>query len=79
LAKSTSYEAPLCAVSSSLLLFHPSSVQIFSGTPCSEIPSAYVLPLMLEENVHTRTKLQENLCLNFYVFREKKRNENVLN
>jgi hypothetical protein len=42
--KSTSYEAPHYAVSSNLLSLHPSSVQI---------PSVYVLPLMLETKFHT--------------------------
>jgi hypothetical protein len=46
--KSASYEALHAAVISSLLLFHPSPAQILFSAPCSQIPSAYVLPLMTE-------------------------------
>jgi hypothetical protein len=45
--------------SSSLLLFPPSYVQIFSSAaPCTQTPSIHVL-LMSETKFHTHTKLQE--------------------
>jgi hypothetical protein len=37
LAKSASYEAPHCAVFSSLLSFHPSLAQIYSSVSCFHI------------------------------------------
>jgi hypothetical protein len=41
LTKSTTYEAPHYAVFSNLLLYHLSSVPIFSSEPCSHIPSVF--------------------------------------
>jgi hypothetical protein len=46
LGMSTNYEAPHCAISSIILLLHPSFVPIFSLEPCSQTPSVYALPLM---------------------------------
>jgi hypothetical protein len=43
LARSTNYGIPYYTVFSSLLLFHPSEVQICSSAPCSHITSLYVL------------------------------------
>jgi hypothetical protein len=48
LVKSASYEVPHYVVFSTLILLHPSSVQLFSSIPCSETPSVYVLPIMSE-------------------------------
>jgi hypothetical protein len=45
LVKSTRYEAPHYAVFANLLSFYPSSVQMFSSVPCSQIPSVCILPL----------------------------------
>jgi hypothetical protein len=56
LAKSVSYEAPRYVVYSNLLLFHPSSVQIFPSAPFSQTPPVYV-PLFRSEtefNIHTK-------------------------
>jgi hypothetical protein len=41
---------------SSLLSPHPSQVQIFSSTPCSQTPSVYVL----RSKDHTPTEQQQN-------------------
>jgi hypothetical protein len=57
LEKSASYEAPHYAVSSNLLSFHLYLVQIFSSTPCSQTPSVYVPPLMLETKFRTHTEV----------------------
>jgi hypothetical protein len=56
LEKSTSYEAPHYAAFSNLLSLHLSFslVQIFS-TPCSQTPSIYVFPLILETRFQTHT------------------------
>jgi hypothetical protein len=44
-----------------ILPFPLSSVQIFSTTPCSQMPSGHVLSLMSETKFHTYTKLQKKL------------------
>jgi hypothetical protein len=63
---STSYEVPHYAVLSNLLSLHLSSVQIFSSAPCSQTPSAYVPPLLLETKFHTRTEPREKIIF-FYI------------
>jgi hypothetical protein len=50
------YEAPHCETFSILPLLRPSYVQIFSSVPCSQTPSVYALPLMLQTKFHTNTK-----------------------
>jgi hypothetical protein len=74
---STSYEAPHYEIVPILLLFHPSSVQIFFSATCSQIPSVYVLTLISETKFHTNTKLQAKLLflyiLIFTVFRQQTR------
>ena len=54
-------KAPQCVVSSNPLLPHPSQAQIFSSTPYSQTPSAYVTPLMSATKFHSHTKQQATL------------------
>jgi len=51
-----SYEAPYCAVLSSILLLPPSWVQIFSSALCVQTPSIYVPSLVQETTFHTYTR-----------------------
>jgi hypothetical protein len=59
----TSYEAPH-HVRSFLGLIRPSSVQIFSKAPCSQIPSVSVRPAMSEIIFHTHTNTQASFPIN---------------
>jgi hypothetical protein len=61
LAKSTSCEAPHYAIFSNAVLFHPSSIQIFSSAPFLQIHVVSVIPLMSETKFHAQTKVQEKL------------------
>lgn len=51
MVRSTDHEANLYAVSSSFLLPPPTQTQISSSAPCSSTPSAFVPPLMQENQV----------------------------
>jgi hypothetical protein len=53
-------QAPPHAVISSLLLLHPSSVQIFFSAPCSQMPSVYVLPLTSKAKFGTHANHEQN-------------------
>jgi hypothetical protein len=47
----------LCIISfSAFLLLPPSHVQKFSSAPCSQSPSLYSHPLILETKFHTHAK-----------------------
>jgi hypothetical protein len=46
------YEVPHYAAFSNLLTLHPSSVQIFSSTPCSQISSVYAPLNVRDQNSH---------------------------
>jgi hypothetical protein len=59
--RSTDHEAPHYEVFSTPLLPRPSYTLIFSSTPDSQTPSAYVPPSMSETKFHTHTKRQEEL------------------
>jgi hypothetical protein len=65
----TSYEAPYYTVLSSLLLFHPPLVQMFSSAPCSEIPSVCFPPLMSETifDTHNYRQHYSFVYFKFYV------------
>jgi hypothetical protein len=66
LRKSTRYEAAHCAFFSTFLSLHPSSIPLFSSTPCSKTSSVYVRPLMSETKVRTHTESQAKL--QFYTY-----------
>ena len=53
---STNHLAPRYAISSILPLPRPSSIQIFSSTPCSQTPSDSFPPAMSTTKFHTRKK-----------------------
>jgi hypothetical protein len=75
LAKNTTYEGPHYTICSNLL-FHLSSVLIFSSAPCSQITSVYSLPLMSETKFHAYKNLRQNydsVYLNCYVFRHEEK------
>ena len=57
----TNHLAPRYAISSIPPLPHPSSVQIFSSTPCSQTPSASFPPAISATKFHTHTKQQAKL------------------
>ena len=54
--RSTNHLAPRYAISSIPPLPHPSSVQIFSSTPCSQTPSTSFPAAMSATKFHTHTK-----------------------
>jgi hypothetical protein len=59
---------------------HPSIVQIFSLASCSQTPSVYAPPLMLEINFYTHTEPEPNysfVYFNYIVF-ESRREERRL-
>ena len=60
-ARITDHLAPRYAVSSIPPLPRPSSVQIFSSTPCSQTPSASFPPAMSATKFHTHTKQQAKI------------------
>ena len=66
---STNHLAPRYAISSISPLPRPSSVQIFSSTPCSQTPSASFPPAMSVTMFHTHTKQQENYSLYILIFK----------
>jgi hypothetical protein len=60
---------------------HPSSVQISSSAPCSQIPSVYVPPLMSEIMFTPIQNHRQNYSLvysNFYVLWQQTRRQKVL-
>jgi hypothetical protein len=56
--------SPHCASFSILPLLHPTSVHIVPSAPCSQTPSVYALPLMLETKFHTHTKQLHHTAVN---------------
>jgi len=67
LVSSTDHKTPRYVVFSTPLLPRSSQAQIFSSTPYSHTPSAYVPPSVCETKFHAHTKQQEKLhfCVSY--------------
>jgi hypothetical protein len=61
-----SYKAPHYAIFSNHPSLYPSSVQIFSSAPYSQIYSFYVLPFLWEVTFHTHRKPKN--YIHVYIF-----------